>query len=391
MISRLIYYAVFPLYVVFVMYSSITLDKSLNSPMLIGAGLLLILSMFSDLRYPKKIVLFSILQYALLFVFHYYSQLNWCYSLYIILLSKVLYPIKRMYISIAVGFGTILLYTSARLTYMDVTKYNFLAVISDFLTSLAVVFIIQYIIKTEREKNQLIEQIERETTFYQSEKLKVMGELAAGMAHEIRNPLTTIKGFLQLSKSQNYTIKPWYDLLWNEVERMTELTGEFLEFSKPRITCYNVSPMHDCLQKVISLTEAEARILGHQILYTEFSKDLLVHMDADKMVQVFVNLVKNALEAMNEPGKVTIRLYSSKGWVHVVLTDTGKGIRQADIKKIFDPFYTTKQTGTGLGLSISQKIVQDHGGKLDVTSTEGQGTSFTIRLPLKPLTAAKGA
>lgn len=383
MISRIVYYVVFPLYVMFVVYSSITLGKDLNHPLLAGLGLLLILSMFSDLRFPKRVLLFSTLQFLLLFSFHYVSQLNWCYSLYIILLSKVLYPIKKVSLAIFVGFGSMLLYTTARLTYMDITKYNYLAVVSDFLTSLAVVFIIQYIIKTEREKNQLIEQIERESSVYQSEKLKVIGELAAGMAHEIRNPLTTIKGFLQLSKSQNYNIKPWYDLLSDEVERMTELTGEFLEFSKPRITCYQVSSMHECLQKVISLTESEARILGHELQYTEYSPDLHVYMDADKMVQVFVNLIKNALEAMTEPGKVTIRLYSGKGWVNVVLTDTGKGIRQTDLKKIFDPFFTTKHTGTGLGLSISQKIIQDHGGEMEVCSIEGQGTSFLIRLPLR--------
>ncbi|WP_058301508.1 two-component system sensor histidine kinase NtrB [Gorillibacterium timonense] len=383
MISRIVYYVVFPLYVVFVVYSSITLGKDLNEAMLISLGLLLIVSMFSDIRFPKQVTLFSVLQFLILFSFHYVSQLNWCYSLYIILLSKVLYPIKKVSIAIFVGAMSMLLYTGARLSYMDVTKYNYLAVVSDFLTSLAVVFIIQYIVKTEREKNQLIEQIERESSFYQSEKLKVIGELAAGMAHEIRNPLTTIKGFLQLSKSQNYNIKPWYELLSDEVERMTELTGEFLEFSKPRITCYQVSSMHECLQKVISLTESEARILRHQLQYSEYSPDLHVYMDADKMVQVFVNLIKNALEAMTEPGKVTIRLYNSKGWVHVVLTDTGKGIRPADLKKIFDPFFTTKQTGTGLGLSISLKIIQDHGGKLEVSSTEGQGTSFMIRLPLR--------
>lgn len=389
MISRAVYYVVFPLYVLFVIYSSLTLGKDLNDALLIAFGLLLIASMFSDIPFPRRIGLFSVIQFLLLFGFHYLSQLNWCYSLYIILLSKVLYPIRRMPLAIFVGFASMALYTGARLTYMDPTKYNSLAVVSDFLTSLAVVFIIQYIIKTEREKNQLIEQIERESSFYQSERLKVVGELAAGMAHEIRNPLTTIKGFLQLSKTQGYTIKPWYDLLTEEVERMTELTGEFLEFSKPRISNYQVCSVHDCLLKVISLTESEARVNGHQLHYSEFSPELRVYMDPDKIVQVFVNLVKNALEAMEEPGKVTLRLYKSKGWVNVVLTDTGKGIKPADLKKIFDPFFTTKASGTGLGLSISLKIIQDHGGKLDVTSTEGQGTSFVIKLPLRESAAKK--
>jgi len=383
MISRTIYYVVFPLYVIFVIYSSLSLGNDLNDILLIVLGLLLILSMFSDIPFPNRFGLFSFIQFLLLFGFHYTSQLNWCYSLYIILLSKVLYPIRRMSLSIFVGFASMALYTAARITYMDPTKYNSLAVISDFLTSLAVVFIIQYIVKTEREKNQLIEQIERESTFYQSEKLKVIGELSAGMAHEIRNPLTTIKGFLQLSKTQDYNIKPWYELLTDEVERMTELTGEFLEFSKPRITNYQVASMHECLLKVVSLTESEARVRGHQLQYTEFSPELRVYMDTDKIVQVFVNVIKNALEAMAEPGKVTIRLYKSKSWVNVVLTDTGKGIKQADLKKIFDPFFTTKPSGTGLGLAISQKIIQDHGGKLEASSMEGRGTSFVVKLPLR--------
>ncbi|MDF2652368.1 MAG: signal transduction histidine kinase [Paenibacillus sp.] len=223
--------------------------------------------------------------------------------------------------------------------------------------------------------------MKRENHMVRSEKLRVVGELASGMAHEIRNPLTTVKGFLQISRSNKYNIEPWYDLIMDEINRMSELTAEFLQFSKPHVAHFKIRPVHLCIQRVISLMESESVRLGHQINYIPEHPELEMLMDPDKLVQLLLNLVKNSFEAMSDEGTVAIRLYSSEQYVVIEIQDTGKGIPEAEMDKVFHPFYTTKDNGTGLGLSICHKIVQDHGGSMEVESKVHSGTTFRLMLP----------
>lgn len=224
--------------------------------------------------------------------------------------------------------------------------------------------------------------LKREEHMLRSEKLRVVGELASGMAHEIRNPLTTIKGFLQLSKAGNYNVEPWYDLIMDEITRMSMLTAEFLQFSKPHVTQYRVQSIRSCIDRVISLLDSEAARLGHQIHFDYDPRDIRMLMDHDKMLQLLLNLMKNALEAMADQGNIHVRLYIQGEYAVIEITDTGKGIPEAELDKIFIPFYTTKDSGTGLGLSICHKIVQDHEGTIEVESIIGTGTKFTITLPI---------
>jgi diguanylate cyclase (GGDEF)-like protein len=222
----------------------------------------------------------------------------------------------------------------------------------------------------------------REELRFQEEKLKVVGELAAGMAHEIRNPLTTIKGFMQISKDNDYSMKPWFDLIMSEISRMSELTAEFLQFAKPHISNMKPKLMQKCLDRVIFLTQSEAAFRGHVIHQEIVDEELYVLADRDKMVQVLLNLVRNAFEAMSEPGTVYVRMKREADCCLVEVEDTGCGISESGLHKIFNPFYTTKENGTGLGLSICKKIIQDLGGSLDAQSVMGQGSLFTIKLPV---------
>lgn len=382
MFFRLMYHIVLPIYVVFVIFSSITLERSQNDFLIILLGILFITSIYLERIYPRYFIYISIIEMISLLLFHFTSQLNWCFSIYIILLSKFLFQIRGAVKGVFLGFVFIAFYTVIRISYTPVNSYNILAVGSDFLTSLAVVLIIQYIIEMEREKNVLKEEKKREELRYKEEKMRLLGEMAAGLAHEIRNPLTIIHGFLQHSKKHNYNIQPWYDLILSEVSRMNKLTVEFLQFSKPNVSSYQTYSIHECLKRVISLTESKAHSSGHQIVYTEYNTDLFIQMDFDKMVQVFVNLINNAMQSMVENGNVTIRLLKVENKAVVEVSDMGVGIEEADLKKIFNPFYTTKSDGTGLGLSICQKIIQDHGGTIEATSILNQGTSFTICFPL---------
>lgn len=227
----------------------------------------------------------------------------------------------------------------------------------------------------------------RESHIEHSEKLRVMGELASGMAHEIRNPLTTVKGFLQISRTNGYNIEPWYDMIMDEINRMTALTGEFLRFSKPHATDFKLCPLQTCVQRVISLTDSETTRLGHELVCEMTQHPLQIWMDQDKIVQVLLNLVKNAFEAMPEQGIVKIGLSRMGGFAVIEVSDTGIGMTRDELDCIFQPFYTSKEEGTGLGLPICQKIVQDHGGTIEVESEKRKGTTFSVSLPIHKVPA----
>ncbi|GKS12583.1 hypothetical protein YDYSY3_35830 [Paenibacillus chitinolyticus] len=224
--------------------------------------------------------------------------------------------------------------------------------------------------------------LKREEHMLRSEKLRIVGELASGMAHEIRNPLTTIKGFLQISKSNGYNIETWYPLIMDEISRMSELTAEFLQFSKPHAVQFRVLSMQVCIQRVISLTLSEMSRLGHEIVYDPPEKPVNIWMDPDKMVQLLINLFKNAYESMEDNKKMAIRLYERDHHAVLEIEDQGSGIPAEQLDQIFNPFFTTKDSGTGLGLSICHKIVQDHSGTIEVESFIGRGTTFIMTFPL---------
>jgi diguanylate cyclase (GGDEF)-like protein len=224
--------------------------------------------------------------------------------------------------------------------------------------------------------------LEREEHMMRSEKMRVVGELASGMAHEIRNPLTAVKGFLQISKAHRYNIEQWYDLIMNEINRMSDLTAEFLHFSKPHNSEYRLVPLQSCFQRVIALTETEASRLGMRLVYEHPDEPLLMRMDQDKLVQLLLNLVKNAYEAMPDGGLLFLGLRQLGRTAVIEVEDTGTGIPSERLHHIFNPFYTTKEYGTGLGLSISHKIVQDHEGTMEVESVVGEGTKFVITFPI---------
>lgn len=224
--------------------------------------------------------------------------------------------------------------------------------------------------------------IKNEEEIYRSERLRAVGELAAGMAHEIRNPLTAIRGFLQLSRGQAYNIAPWYEVIMGEVIRVTDLTAEFLQFSKPQAHLMKPERLGQCLERVLSLTESDAASRGHRISLELKGQAVLVHMDRDKIVQVLINLIRNAFEAMNDPGEVHIVLVHEGDKAYTSITDTGSGIPEKALADIFNPFYTTKEEGTGLGLALCQKIAHDHHGEITVRSEVGVGSTFTLELPV---------
>jgi nitrogen-specific signal transduction histidine kinase len=227
----------------------------------------------------------------------------------------------------------------------------------------------------------LEEQVQR------SDRLAMIGQIAAGTAHEIRNPLTSIKGFLQILKNSlsekgmdkelSYT-----EIMLDEINRINGLVSEFLLLSKPKDTVFYKVNISTVINEILPIIRNEAIL--HNVTVEYESKPSLPEIVADRelLKQVFLNICKNGIEAMGEGGTLTIRekVDREEGRVCVDIHDTGPGIPAFLIDKIFDPFFTTKEEGIGLGLSVCQRIIHDMGGVIRVKS-KGFGTTFTISIP----------
>lgn len=226
-------------------------------------------------------------------------------------------------------------------------------------------------------------QKESEKVIVQSEKLKLAGEIAAGVAHEIRNPLTVISGFVQMMDSAPaYPYQQYTKLIRSEIERINLIIGEFLVLAKPQASVPKKVSLRSTLTDLTALFGPEFNMRG--IVFTQqwHDEDYFIEGEEHQLKQVFINVFKNAIEASHGQGKLCLTVEKSdEGFVSVTLYDNGNGISPEILEKIFEPFYTTKSTGTGLGLIISQKIVQEHGGQFTIISEEGLGTEAKIILP----------
>jgi two-component system, sporulation sensor kinase E len=221
-----------------------------------------------------------------------------------------------------------------------------------------------------------------------SDRLKTIGQIAAGTAHEIRNPLTAIKGFMQLlnktlSERKMSKEQEFVGIVLSELERVNDLVSDFLLLSKPKEIKQMSMRIGRVLQEILPIIRNEARLYNVTVLYYPKQDSLPIVADKELLKQVFLNLGKNAIEAMNEGGTLIFRESSQPdrpGKIAVEICDTGTGISPDALEKVFDPFFTTKPQGTGLGLSVCQRIIHDLGGSIDLSSDEN-GTQFTVWLP----------
>ncbi|WP_297988844.1 ATP-binding protein [Anoxybacillus sp.] len=220
-----------------------------------------------------------------------------------------------------------------------------------------------------------------EQLLLKKEKLSVIGELAAGIAHEIRNPLTSIKGFLQMMKETKQVDERFVQIMLDEIERVNQIVTQLLVLAKPQMKAYKPIHVNDVIDYVIGLFTYEAILQNVQIKYEPRTK-AIVYGDKNGLIQVVVNVVKNALEAMPKGGVLTIATADEDDRVHIIIEDTGKGIEQERLKHIGEPFYTLKEKGMGLGLTTSMKIVHEHKGTMHIESKVGKGTKVHIVLPL---------
>lgn len=220
-----------------------------------------------------------------------------------------------------------------------------------------------------------------------SDRLSMIGQVAAGTAHEIRNPLTSIRGFLQilggsLEEAGMMKEREYVDLMLLEIKRINSLVDQFLLLSKPRDIQYRVVNLNEVFNEIIPIIHSEALLHDVEIVNHAVGKLPNIIGDSEMLKQVFLNISKNGVEAIGSKGTLTFDCEYKEGEKKVIIhiRDSGGGIPPYVIDRIFDPFFTTKEEGTGLGLSVCQRIIQDLGGNIRVSS-KGFGTTFSVELP----------
>lgn len=216
-----------------------------------------------------------------------------------------------------------------------------------------------------------------------SDTLAAVGQLAAGVAHEVRNPLTVIKGFIQLLQTRIKHDTEYFQLMISEIERIESIIHEFLSIAKPEICSFERKNLCFILKNVVSLINTNAIMTNIHIACQPNPDFLYIDCCENQLKQVFINILQNSIEAMPNGGEIIITAKKmNDNEVVICISDEGIGIPEERIVKLGEPFYSTKEKGTGLGLMISYKIIESHHGRIHITSKVGAGTSVEIYLPI---------
>ncbi len=231
---------------------------------------------------------------------------------------------------------------------------------------------------------------EQEADLLESERLNAVKLLAAGVAHEIGNPLNALNIHLQLLQreveklpaGQKNTLADLVDVAKNEVSRLDLIITQFLRAIRPKEPDFEISSVDKLLEEVLTLLTQEMENRRINVEVEKPDKLPRIKVDQNQIKQAFFNIIKNGFQAMPDGGRLHINISVADHSIVFAFGDTGKGISADDMSRIFEPYYTNKSGGSGLGLMIVQRIIQDHGGQIEVASKENEGTVFTIYLPL---------
>jgi two-component system sensor histidine kinase PilS (NtrC family) len=224
----------------------------------------------------------------------------------------------------------------------------------------------------------------------QSEKMAAVGQLAAGIAHEIRNPLASMSGSLQLLESgftsESAEEKKLMRIALREIDRLNNLITEFLDFVRPEVLKEDPVDINLVLRDVLEMAKMNKGLRQEIQQSVELKSIKTIPGHRDKLKQAVLNIVMNAYQAMSEAEKpvIEVKSFDRDDSVVVTIRDHGCGIDEVGLRRIFEPFHTTKPKGTGLGLAITHKIIENHQGRIYVESTKGVGTEFTLEFKLKP-------
>jgi signal transduction histidine kinase len=229
-----------------------------------------------------------------------------------------------------------------------------------------------------RQLQESFEQLRR------ADRLSALGQLSAGLAHEIKNPLASMKGSLEILSSDfppGHKKREFLDILEKELGRLNNVLTEFLQFARTPRPDRRPCNLKEVVDFIKVLCSKEANRHGVTI-ETSFQEDLSeLELDAAQIQQALLNIVLNGIQAMPSGGRLTLRVEESAGALNVWIRDEGEGIPQENRSRIFDPFYTTKERGTGLGMAIAHNLIQGHGGDIRIVDEDGPGSTFLVVLP----------
>jgi signal transduction histidine kinase len=218
--------------------------------------------------------------------------------------------------------------------------------------------------------------------------LATVGELAAGLAHEIKNPIAGVKGALEVINQRTDATDPKKEIFTEilvQIDRIHHIVQDLLTYARPKPMEFKAVNPNECIHNAIKLAQPQTQDKDIQIHFEELENDIRIHCDENKIQEVILNLLINSISAIENEGEIFIRLSKfNNREIEIVLQDNGKGIRKENLSQVFTPFFTTRKKGTGLGLSICKRIIDAHMGSIKVSSTEGKETIFAIRLPLEP-------
>lgn len=232
-------------------------------------------------------------------------------------------------------------------------------------------------------RNDITEKKKTEEILHRQDKLAAVGQLAAGVAHEIRNPLTSIKGyaeFLSLDE-QDQSRQELFDIILDEIERVNSIVEEFMLLSKPTIAVLEKKQLIPIIENVISVLDYQLRKSKCKVELTFTQKDIVIECDENKLKQVFLNFIKNAIEAIGPDGMIRIEVKVEEE-IKIMIQDNGVGMNKEQLKKLGEPFFTTKKSGNGLGLMVSFKIIENLNGKVYIESEPNKGTTFHLSFPV---------
>jgi two-component system sporulation sensor kinase B len=300
------------------------------------------------------------------------SKWFWCFRKKGRLVVALLIGLWPMLIQFGIMFAFLYIKGNAHVEMAKIVPLMNIFIVIEIIAMVLVVLLIETVV----EKDLMQQEIQK------AEKLNTIGELAASIAHEVRNPLTVVKGFLQLMQKSEEKKEPDYlPLVLSELDRAEVIINDFLNFAKPQLDKVEEFPLHKLLFDIVTLLEPFA-VKQNVTLIQNITSEVTVVTDRNQLKQALINFIKNAIEATAGEGKVTVSMNVKKEEVDVVIKDNGKGMTKEQLARIGTLFYSTKEKGTGLGTTVSIRIIEAMNGTVFFESEQSVGTVVVIKLPL---------
>ncbi|MEH7223813.1 ATP-binding protein [Bacillus sp. JJ1566] len=329
-----------------------------------GMALILIMLVYSQFLGDSSFFM-TLMNYAVIAIIFYFLLKKY---------HSLLLKSKLMILSTIYGF--IVITRTITLVKNNLTEQILVMFIFSMITWITLLLVVLLI-------ENLNQQILLQRELRRSEKMNVISQLAASVAHEVRNPLTTVNGFLQLIiRDENITEKQrnYIDITLSELNRAQSIINDYLSLAKPNNSSTQLINISEELAKTVELMTSYSNIQNIEV-QTSIENRLFINGNKDEIKQVLINIIKNAIEAVGNDGLLTIDAFSNDNDIIVKITDNGPGMTREQLSKIGTPFYSTKDKGTGVGLTICFQIIEQLKGSIEVESAIGKGTSFIIKLP----------